>query len=282
MLMIILLILATLNPENVVTVLEDTSVKLSTWFELNSMKANPEKYHLLLTQKTPTTAHIGHYEIASTKSEKLLGITIDSNLSFETHVNNICSKASHKLYALARISPYMNIVQRRKVMKAFISSQFGFCPLVWMLHSRRANNRINRIHERALRIVYNDTSSNFQDLLNRDNTVSIHHRNLRIFATELYKVKNGMSTTLMNELFQSKINSYNLRSRTNFYGPNPNTVHFGTMSLTYLAPKIWKLIPENVRNCETLMQFKNNIKKWFPYDCPCRLCKVYIHQVGFV
>ena len=76
-------------------------------------------------------------------------------------------------------------------MKAFIESQFGYCPLVWMFHSRSLNNKINRIHERALRITYNDKSSNFQELLDKDNSVTIHHRNIRTLAIEIYKFLQG-------------------------------------------------------------------------------------------
>ena len=67
-------------------------------------------------------------------------------------------------------------------MKAFIESQFAYCPLVCMFCSRSSNNRINHLHERALRIVYNDPSSRFEDLLVKDNSVSIHHRNIRLLA----------------------------------------------------------------------------------------------------
>ena len=75
-------------------------------------------------------------------------------------------------------------------MKAFITSQFSYCPLVWMFHSRNLNNRVNKIHERALRLVYkNETFLYFDDLLKRDRSVTIHQKNLQILATEIYKTK---------------------------------------------------------------------------------------------
>ena len=101
-------------------------------------------------------------------------ITIDSNLTFENHISSICKKASQKLNALARIAPYMNIQKRRTIMKSFVTSQFSYCPLIWMFHSRRLNNKINSIHERALRITYQYHTSTFQELPNKDNSVSIH------------------------------------------------------------------------------------------------------------
>ena len=109
----------------------------------------------------------------------LLVIKIDSNLNIENHINSICKKASQKLNALARITPYMNMQKRRAIMKFFAISQFSFCPLTWMFHSRCLNNKINSIHERALRITYKDNTSTFQELLKEDNFLSIHHRNLQ-------------------------------------------------------------------------------------------------------
>ena len=79
----------------------------------------------------------------------------------------------------------------RSIMKAFITSQFGYCPIVWMFHSRKLNSRIKKIQERALSLVYNDKSSNFQQLLDKDKSVTIHERNLQVLATELYKVQHN-------------------------------------------------------------------------------------------
>ena len=103
--------------------------------------------------------------ICSSKAEKLLGILIDNKLTFDQHVSNLCVKANQKLHALSRISSYMSTKKRKLIMNSFITSQFGYCPLVWMFHSRELNNRINRIHERSLRIVYNDKQSTFHELL---------------------------------------------------------------------------------------------------------------------
>ena len=84
---------------------------------------------------------------------------------------------SQKLNALTRVAQYMNLAQRRSIMKAFICSQFGYCPLVWMLHSRKINNRVNSLHERPLRVVYRDYNATFSELLSKDKSVTIHQRN---------------------------------------------------------------------------------------------------------
>ena len=85
-------------------------------------------------------------------------------------------------------------------MKAFIESQFGYCPLVWKFCGRQTNAKINHVHERAMRAIYNDETSPFEELLVRDKSESIHRRNIKILATELFKIKNGLSNDIMTQL----------------------------------------------------------------------------------
>ena len=95
----------------------------------------------------------------------------------------------------------MSLEKRRIILKAFIHSQFGYCPLIWMFHNRTLNNKINRIHERALRIVYRDKTSNFTELLQKDSAATAHQRNLQVLATEIYKVKMDLAPQLAKERF---------------------------------------------------------------------------------
>ena len=98
----------------------------------------------------------------------------------------------------------MNTNQKRVIMKAFIQSQFGYCPLVWMFCNRTINARINRIHERSLRIVYNEYESTFYELLTTDNLFTIHNRNIQTLAIEIYKVINDISPVIMKDIFVLK------------------------------------------------------------------------------
>ena len=134
------------NIEFVVNNLEQSSSILFKWLNDNYMKVNTDKSHLLVSGNVRATAKIDNNYIESEKEQMLLGITIDSKLTFENHINNICKRASQKLNALARVAPYMNIQKRIIIMKSFVTSQFGYCPLIWMFHSRRLNNKINSIH----------------------------------------------------------------------------------------------------------------------------------------
>ena len=111
----------------------------------------------------------------------------DSELNFENHASAICNKVSRKVIALGRIANYMPLEKRRIVMKTFIASQFNYCPLILMFHSRTINNKINRLHERAFRIVYSDFKSSFGGLLMKGNSFSRHERNIQSLAIEIYK-----------------------------------------------------------------------------------------------
>ena len=122
------------------------------------MKANHDNCHLLLSIQEEASIQIASTTIKCSQSGKTLGITLDNQLKFDKHIENICQKASRKLNALARVTKYMELTKRRILMNAFFEAQFNYCPAVWMVHSRSLNNKINRLHERCLRIIYNDKS----------------------------------------------------------------------------------------------------------------------------
>ena len=157
-------------------------------------------------------------------------------------------------------------------MKAFVESQFGYCPLIWMFHSRGLNNKINRIHERALRITYKDKSSTFQELLEKDNSVSIHHRNIQKLAIEIYKVLHGFSPPILNDIFMPVSSPYNFRRNDKLQKRKVSSVRHGTESISFLGPKTWDLVSSEIKLSQSLSIFL----KWVPLQCPCRLCKIYV------
>ena len=105
---------------------------------------------------------LGGNQLSSSKYEELLGILIDHKLTFENHLLIIVQKVNQKLHVLARISKYMPRKKLKFIIKAFVSSQFAYCPLIWMFYSRQINHKINKLYERALRIVYNNHFSPFE------------------------------------------------------------------------------------------------------------------------
>ena len=230
-------------------------------------------------ENNDVSVQIGATTITKSAEEKLLGVTLDKNLDFKNHVNTLCRKAGQKLHALARISNYVDVEKLRVMMNAFIISQFSYCPLVWMFHDRSVNKKINKIHEGALRIAYKDSCSNFEELLTKANSVTIHHKNLQLLATEIFNTQRNLNPSFMNQVFVEKDTPFTLRSGRNILAPQPNTTGYGIENARFLGAKIWHTMPSSLKESHTLNSFKRDIKK-YKFECNCRLCKRFIQNLG--
>ena len=187
--------------DSTVKSLEKIADLLFTWLNYNQVKGNEDKCHAILSSHVNVDVNIGTAQIENSKCQKLLGINIDSKLTFEDHINRICKIASAKLNALGSISCYMDPLKRWLLVNAFFISQFNYCPLIWMFHIRKLNNKTNRLHERCLRLIYSDRGSSYEELSDTDSTVQIHQKNLQKLAIELFKINTGMAPQIMNEVF---------------------------------------------------------------------------------
>ena len=258
----------------VISELQAISTKVLNWFGNNHMKAKPGECHLLLSTKSSEVVAIDGIQIKSSTAETLLGIIIDSELNFDNHLSAICNKVSRKINALGWIANYMSLEKRHIVMKTFIESQFNYCPLIWMFHSRTINNKINGSPQ--------DFKSSFEGLLMKDNSFSMHERIIQSLAIEIYRILIGLPPSFLNNVFHKNIsNNYDLRDHKELYSRNPKTVRYGTETVLYMTPKIWSKVPETIKMSSSLDSFKSKIRKWKP-ECDCRLCATYLHDVGFV
>ena len=124
---------------------------------MNYMKLNTGKCHLLISGNNNEymRAKLDQDIVWESNDVELLGVTVDNNLRFDKQVSNVCLKANRKLSALTRVAKFVPFKKRLILFKAFIESQFKYCPLVWMFHGRQINDKINKLHERAIRVVYN-------------------------------------------------------------------------------------------------------------------------------
>ena len=107
-------------------------------------------------------------------------------------------------------------------------------------------------------------------------------KNLHFLATEIFKFFKGLSPKIMNSIFQ--VNNSSRLSHRNFrelYSRNPKTVKYGTEAISYLAPKLWEMVPIDAKNSKSVSESKSKIKLWKP-NCDCRLCKTYVQRLGFI
>ena len=183
------------------------------------MKANPDKCHFICSTNDTVNLIIENQIIDNNKCEKLVGVKFDYKLISNAHNDGISKKQSWLL------------------VNAFFMSQHNYCPFIWMCHDCTKNNKINIIHESCLHWKSNDQKSSFDNLLNKDKSVSIHHKNLRSLAFKMYKIHRGISPEILNDLFPLRqANQYNLRNRSRLITSN---VKNAFESLRYLGPKIW-------------------------------------------
>ena len=141
---------------------------------------------------------------------KLLGVTIDKKLTFGQHVEDLCMKVNAKVKAFSRLSNYINFNQARILFNADIMSNFNYCPLIWLFCSNAANSTINRVHKRALRVLYQDFESSFEELLSRHDDVTIHLKNLQKLLLEVYKTLNHRHASGEIDPFHNDVISFEI------------------------------------------------------------------------
>ena len=272
------------NIESAIKTLESDALKITKWFPNNCMKLNEDKCHLMVfgDKSNNVSINIGSVTINESTEEKLLGVILDKKLSFKQQVKSLCKKAGQKLHTLSRISYFLDTEQLKRIMKAFILSQFNYCPLVWMFCDRTLNNKINHIHERALRITYKDIRSDFDTMLLRDNSVPLHIRNLQLLMTEVFKTKLNLNPSFMKDIFVEKPVSYGLRGCHNLSLPQARTTCYGLETISFLGCRLWQALPNDLKQSDTLSSFKRKIKAWRGEECNCRICRPFVAQVGFL
>ena len=163
------------------------------------------------------------------------------------------------------MTKFMTFQKKRALYKAFVNSQFKYCPLTWMFHKHKTNYKINRLQERALRLIYNDHISSLKEL-SKDGTFTIHDQNIQNLVIEMFKALNDLSAPDFSELFQLNESLYGLRSNgpQKLCIPNIHSVRFGKGFIQYFGSVIWNSIPAKIRNAKTLSSFKKKIRKWKP------------------
>ena len=130
-----------------------------------------------------------------------------------------------------------------------------------MFHGCKLNNKKNRLHER----------------------LALSQRNMQVLITELYKVVNGLFLKLVSDCLKLiNMTAHNARNSCTFCSRPDHTVLRGKELFSQLERKIWKIVSNDMENPSKIKAFKNTIKQWKPHACPCRLCKAYIYQVGFI
>ena len=194
------------------------------------MKANQDKCHFLSV--LDITTKLSDYSIENWNSEKPLEVMIGRKLNFQEHITNLCKKASKNQTNTIHSFSILPAFQRKCLMNAHFLSQFWYCPLVSMNHSRVLNNRIYGW-------ITAEYSSTFSELLMKEKSVTIQQRNLQALAYEMFKVKKNLALEIMHNTFFFKTVPYNLRNSTTLHCRDAKIVLYGSETISSLGPKVW-------------------------------------------
>jgi len=246
------------------------------WFKINSLKANPGKFQFMVLGANKNDSfhlNVAGKVIPSSSEVKLLGITIDNELKFKKHIDELCRKASYKLHALQRIRRYLSVDKARILANAFIDSQFNYAPLIWMFAGKTLLNKICKIHHRTLQVVYDDYNASYDELLQLNNSLSIHQRHLRLLAIEVFKSIMHLNPQFMWSYFEEKTIPYSLRNGSKLTLPKTKSSRFGINSLRFRGSLLWNNLPMTLKNCQDLNEFKQELKNLGNIHCTCLVCR---------
>ena len=211
------------------------------WFQANQLVANPSKFKLMFLgmKEGNLTLFIDNNLIMPSKSVKLLGITIDKELKFDLHIDNICKQANEKVCCLYRIRRFLNVDNAQRLCNAFVLSNFNYCPLIWMFCNKTLDWKINTVHKRALRAVTRDYNNSFDELISSVRGFKIHQRNLQTLLIEMYKCIVDVSASAIDRsLFPLKGTPYYLRTSILVSLPPTKSIRFGTNSILFRGSQL--------------------------------------------
>ena len=153
----------------------------------------------------------------------MLGITLDDSLKFDLHISDMCKKASRQINALKRISKFLTQDSSKSINRSFIAANFNYCPISWMLCGTKNTSKLEKLQERALRLVFCDQTSSYDDLLKRENFFSPKAYRIECLAVEVFKCVHGSNPTYLNRLFTEPLANYNFRDRCRLNQPKFHT-----------------------------------------------------------
>ena len=184
---------------------------------------------------------------------------MDDELSFSNHVSDICKKASQKVGVLARLRDLISCETKLHLYLTATIPNLTYCHTVW--HFCRASHRrkLERVQERALRIIFNSKTDTYDALLSRAKLPSLHNRRLQDIAILMFKVKNGLVPDYIMELFRNSNKGYSLRN-ADFSLPRFSSVRYGKHSIRYLGPYLCSKLSAIDKNRMTIGNFRKNIR----------------------
>ena len=184
----------------------------------------------------------------------------------------MCKKALQKTKAIFRLRSYLDLKGAKLLYMAFVKPAFNYCPLIWAFHGKKAQSLLNKTHRRALQAVYRNSALSFDELLELDDSPTVHVNSLRILMIEVFKSLHHLNPSFMWDLFNIKVTKYNLRTGQRLQLPTTKSKSYGTNSIVFRGSLLWNSLPNTIKSSESLSEFKRKIRNWSGKVCSCHLC----------
>ena len=259
----------------VFSTLTDDLLNVNTWCENNRMAINvtktksmylSSKHKLQYIQTSVHPIQLKNDQISCSTEEKLLGVTLDSLLSFDSHINNVLKKCNSLLYLLSRIKIFLAVPIRKLFFNAYILPHLDYCCVIWGSCSASQEQKLIRFQKRAARLILDKDIDTPSSILFRElNWMPFPDRVVFQKAVLIFKILNGLAPAYLNDIFipTSNVHNRNLRSASEcqFYSPRPNTEFF-RKSFSYSGSVIWNTIPIHIKNATSVAAFKTLYLNW--------------------
>ena len=243
---------------------------LCKWFDNNLMKANVKKTKVMILGTPVKTSKIDHVKVYMNNVEnvtcfKYLGVQIDVNLKWKEQINNICRKVCTSLAVMRRVKPFVPRSSLITIYNTMVLPHFDYAITIWSSCSVINLNKLQKLQNTAMRIILSvPYRTHINDMLRTLGFMNIRDRIIYLTGCMMYKVKNEIAPSYLNELFRpvSTIHSVNTRGSVNgdLYVPKCNT-NYGKSSFQYKGSVLWNVISKDIRQVNSLMQFKNKLKE---------------------
>ena len=161
------------------------------------------------------------------------------------------------------------------IFRSFIMSNFNYCSLVWHSCGVKNTRKLEKLQERALRFVYLDKVSSYDDLLTKANLTTLHLGRLKMLATEVYKYVHKLNPPYIQDIYTTKttVTNRRLRRQNNLHIPRVNLTTYGLNSLAYQGAKIWSGLTQDLQSAISLNSFKRILGTWTGESCRCAFCR---------
>jgi hypothetical protein len=253
------------NFQNIKIALETDLQIASDWFKANQMQINPNKFQSMILGKLDSAnqnINIGNVEIIVEQSIDLLGISIDNRLKFDKQITNICKKVNSQLAVLRRLKRFIPTDAKLLLYNGFIRPYMQYCGTVWHHCSKRNSNKLEKLNERVLRVVYSDYNHNYASILKQGHLQTLYTYRQHNICTLVFKALNGRAPSYISDMLLPRLSGTNLRGLNNLRVPKVKTTINGLDSFSYMAPHLWNQLDDGIKSADTLSIFKRKINNF--------------------